>query len=362
VSVEYDAAGRVTQQTLPDGRVIGYAYDANGNLTSIVPPGRPPHHFNYTPVNLESEYLPPSLQPPVSGLQTTYSYNLDRQLTQILRPDGQIVDFAYDTAGRLGTVTLPSGEVRTYAYDAGTGNLASIAAPDATVSFTYDGSLLTSESWSGTGLTSTSASRTYDNNFRITGLQVNSEPPVTLGYDNDGLLTRAGSLTLSRDPANGLLTGTTFTEGTNTATDALSYSLFGELQTYAAQHNATGIYSVTYTRDKLGRIVSKSETIEGIGPTDTFYQYDQAGRLFRVCADQDCNTIQSEYLYDANGNRLAGSFNSTHGTLLSATYDDQDRLLSYETVTGGALDFTYTANGELLTKTVGSQTSTYTYL
>jgi hypothetical protein len=215
--------------------------------------------------------------------------------------------------------------IRTYSYDAGTGNLASIAAPDATVSFTYDGSLLTSESWSGTALTSTTATRTYDNNFRVTGLQVNAEPVISFGYDNDGLLTQAGNLTLSRDPANGLLTGTTLTEGANTATDALSYSLFGELQTYAAQHNATGIYSVTYTRDKLGRIVSKSETIEGIGPTDTFYQYDQAGRLFRVCADVDCDTIESEYLYDANGNRVAGSFNSTAGAVLTVTYDDQDR-------------------------------------
>ena len=35
----YDAAGRLTIQTLVDGRQIRYTYDANGNVTSIQPPG-----------------------------------------------------------------------------------------------------------------------------------------------------------------------------------------------------------------------------------------------------------------------------------------------------------------------------------
>ena len=35
----------VTRQTLPDARFIDFAYDANGNLTSLTPPGRSPHVF-----------------------------------------------------------------------------------------------------------------------------------------------------------------------------------------------------------------------------------------------------------------------------------------------------------------------------
>ena len=41
----YDDTDRVQQQTLPDGRVIGFTYDNNGNVISITPPCRPAHGF-----------------------------------------------------------------------------------------------------------------------------------------------------------------------------------------------------------------------------------------------------------------------------------------------------------------------------
>ena len=40
----------VISQTIPDGSVLGYTYDANGNLIALTPPGRPAHTFAYTPV------------------------------------------------------------------------------------------------------------------------------------------------------------------------------------------------------------------------------------------------------------------------------------------------------------------------
>ena len=84
--------------------------------------------------------------------------------------------------------------------------------------------------------------------------------------------------------------------------------------------------SVTYTRDVLGRITSKTETSDG--ETHTYvYRYDLRGRLYEV--EKDSVVVES-YDYDANGNRVGG------------TYDDQDRLLAYDGKT-----YTYTANGEL---------------
>ncbi len=106
-SYSYDASGRVTQQTLPDGRLIKYNYDANGNVTSLTPPGRSGHTFGYTPVDLESQYMPPAIGLPTT--QTQYTYNLDKQLTRITRPDGQLVNFAYDSGGRLTTLATPHG-------------------------------------------------------------------------------------------------------------------------------------------------------------------------------------------------------------------------------------------------------------
>ncbi|MCL6614542.1 MAG: hypothetical protein K6U03_08020, partial [Firmicutes bacterium] len=95
IGFEYDLAGRVTAQIRADGKRITYIYDQGGNVTSITPPGRPTHRFTYTPVDLEETYNPP---PVVGGgtNQTRYDYNLNRQVIQITRPDGQTIGFAYN--------------------------------------------------------------------------------------------------------------------------------------------------------------------------------------------------------------------------------------------------------------------------
>ena len=112
----------------------------------------------------------------------------------------------------------------------------------------------------------------------------------------------------------------------------------------------------TYTRDGLGRITEKTETIQGV--TDTYaYNYDVAGRLMDVYRN---GVLSSHYGYDDNGNRTGG-FTSVNGALLSTTYDDQDRLLASTTAASGTTTFTYTDNGELQTKTDATGTTTYTY-
>ncbi|MFC1850387.1 hypothetical protein ACFL27_09375 [candidate division CSSED10-310 bacterium] len=90
VSFDYDLAGRMTKQVMPDLREVNLTYDANGNIKTIQPPGRPSHEFNYTPVNLEEDYIPPDIG--IGPPQTHYIYNLDRQLTQVQRPDGKNID------------------------------------------------------------------------------------------------------------------------------------------------------------------------------------------------------------------------------------------------------------------------------
>jgi RHS repeat-associated protein len=343
VGFAYDLAGRITTQTLPDTRTIGYAYDANGNVTAITPPGRPAHAFSYTAVDLEQDYVPPDLG--FSPRNTLYTYNLDRQLTLVTRPDNQTIQLGYDTGGRLSTLTLPGPQTITYAYDPTKGTLSSITAPNSTLSYTYDGSLLKQTTWSGT--VGGSVSRNYDNNFRITSQSVNGANTITFGYDNDSLLTSAGNLTLTRSAQNGLITVSTL----GAVTDTRGYSTFGELSGYTANVSGSPVFSVTYTRDKLGRITQKVETIGGV--TDTYdYTYDTAGRLTDATKN---STVIAHYTYDTNGNRL--SLTDTTGTV-NGTYDAQDRLTQY-----GNLQYTYTTNGELTTKTnpVLGQTATFSY-
>jgi len=338
---DYDGAGRVTRQTLPDNRFIDYTYDANGNLTSITPPGKSAHFFNYTAVDLENEYDPPDIGVGIDVTQ--YDYNLDKQLTRITRPDGQLIDFGYGaTTGQLNSITTPRG-VTSYGYHATSGQLNQITAPGSeTVSYTYDGFLPLTETWGGT--INGSVSHAYDNNFRIIQQSINGDP-ITYGYDDDSLMTQAGSLSLTRNLNNGLLTATTL----GTATTSRGYNAFGELQTESASHGSSTLYNTSYTRDALGRITQKTETLQSI--TTTYdYTYDLAGRLTDVVQN---GTSVAHYDYDTNGNRDGG--NNSYG-MISAIYDAQDRLTSYNGVT-----YDYTTNGELTSKTESGVTTTYDY-
>ncbi|MBI3302464.1 MAG: RHS repeat-associated core domain-containing protein, partial [Deltaproteobacteria bacterium] len=111
----------------------------------------------------------------------------------------------------------------------------------------------------------------------------------------------------------------------------------------------TTLSQTQFTRDLLGRITTKTETISGV--TDTYtYHYDQAGRLDEV---QKNGTVIASYAYDTNGNRLSVTW---PGGTVTGAYDAQDRLTQY-----GATTYTYTANGELQSKTVSGQTTRYDY-
>jgi len=322
----------VTSETRPDGQVTTYTYDANGNLASLTPPGRPAHAFAYTPVDLTTQYSPPDVNP---GADTTqYTYNFEKQPVLTTRPDGQTIAYGYDSAGRTSTVTIARGTL-TYAYDPATGNPASVSAPGGIgLAYGYDGSLLTTETW--TGPVAGTVARTYDANFRQSTDLVNGANAIAYGYDADGLLTSAGGLTLSRSSQNGLLLATAL----GTVTETYTYNGFAEPVGYRSASGLNSLYAVDYARDALGRISTLTETLAAV--TSVYgYGYDLAGRLVSVSLN---GAPLATYSYDANGNRLGGS------------YDQQDRLTAY-----GPATFTYTSNGERLSKVSAGQTTTYTY-
>jgi RHS repeat-associated protein len=336
----YDAADRVTQVTLPDARQILFSYDANGNTTSVTPPGRTAHTFTYNSVDQPSSSVPPTL----GGTNSTqYTYNFDRQPTQIDLPDGTSITFGYDSAGRMGSVTIPRGTFQ-FGYDAATGNLSGVTAPGGIgLAYSYDGSLPTDATWSGS--VAGSVAETYDSTFRVTSQSVDGGNTASYSYDNDDLVTQAGGLELTYNAQNGLLTGTTL----GNLTDAQSYDGFAQPTQYTASYNGAAIYADSHTYDALGRITARVETIGG--STTTYgYGYDTRGRLTTVT--KNGNPLAS-YTYDANGNRLSGT--DASGTK-NGTYDAQDRLTHY-----GSTAYTYGATGNLQTTVTAGQTTSYTY-
>lgn len=337
---QYDKVGRVKKQIQPNLSEILYDYDNKGNLTGITPPGKPVHGFSYTSDDQENIYTPPNL-PGVVNPVTDSDYSIDQDLERITRPDGKVVDPVYSAStGELQNIIIPRGSY-SYTYKPTTRQLDTITTPDANVlTYSYDGHLNKGTSWSGeiTG----SVTKNYNNNFQVQDRSINASNIINFLYDDDGLLTDAGLLNFARNPAHGFIDNSTL----GSVTTNRAYNGFAELETYSAQYTTSTLYNAAYDkRDKLGRIETVTENIES-DLNQYEYAYDINGRLERVTK----NLISTIYGYDNNGNR-------THvNGIQIATYDDQDRLNQFNT-TG----YTYTDNGDLLTKTTAGITTTFNY-
>ncbi|MBK7575333.1 MAG: hypothetical protein IPI26_08790 [Elusimicrobia bacterium] len=330
VTFATDALGRVTRQTMADGRLVDYGYDANGNVTALTPPGRGEHRFTYGAGDLPGTYVTPL------GATTRYDYDEDAQLKTLTRPGGDTVTVTRDAAGRMGSMTTGAGAT-TYAYDAA-GRLGERdGAGGVGLAYAYDGDLVTGAEL--TGPVAGRVDRTYDADFRTAGVSVNGGGTTVYAYDVDGLLTAVGAMTLARDAANGQVTGTTL----GVVTDERTYNDHGEPTGYLARAGGTAVLELAYTRDGVGRMTAKTETIQGTTANYAYF-YDVAGRLVRV----EKNGVGVEqYTYDANGNRTSGTVG---GTTLNGTYDGDDKVAVY-----GGSAYAHAAGGEWRTVTEGGK-------
>src|SRR6478736_54565 len=331
--------------------------DSEGNLRSLTPPGRPTHYQTFTGTNLLQSYTPPVV-PDVSDTTTSFTYNRDGALDFEQMPSGWRDYVVAPTTGQL----VSNGDANFEYYSAtetsagsAPGRLSKANASAVSQKFAYDGPLLTSEQTTWLNVNA-SVSVAFDvtaklqrqtEGISVTASGGTSTTKATYDYaDADGLLTcaslstcspgAANKLDLTRDPTTGALTGTTF----GAVSDTYAWNNFGELASYSAQIGTDPpVYKVTYDpagygRDGFGRVMRE---VDQSGIRD--YLYDEQGRLIVV---GNGSFWVRYYTYDSNGNRL--STNPLSQTLI-ATYDDQDRLTSYEGTT-----YQYWANGALRRK------------
>ena len=336
----YDAATRLTSQTKADGSVIRFGYDDAGRLASITPPGRSPYLFTYDPDGRLASYTAPDAG---SGAATTTStFNQDRKPLGINRPNGVNVVFGYDAAGRLSSRTAGSSTTA-FAYNAVSGQLASVAKPGGNVlTFAYDGSFQTGLTW--TGAVAGSVTHALDADLRDGSQSVNGDNSISFTYDADGLLVKAGGLAITEDPQTGLPTATTL----GNVIDSYTYNSFGEPVAYTVKFNGDSIYSNELTRNPLGRITRKVETLAAQALTSD-YTYDAIDQLI---ASEESGR-RNRYTYDVNGNRV--SLTDQAG-VTSGIYDAQDRLLQY-----GSAVYTYDASGNVLTRQENGQEAAFNY-
>jgi RHS repeat-associated protein len=341
----YDLAGRIATFTEPGGAETAFTYDANGNLLSVIPPGKSAHIYTYNPQDLMDSYTPPG-----NGSQSsTFEYNDDKTPQRFTYAGGGTEQFGYSSSGVTNRITLSRGAIK-ISYNPQTGQVAGITDPGGvSLSLAYTGDLLTRTSWSGpvTG----SVEYAYDNALRLASdnayhLTPSDGATIAYQYDDDDLLYQAGDdLYVYRSNENPLISSLRL----GSIQEQLTYNGFAEMTGISQSYSWNPLYEATFERNKLGRITTLNETVDGV--TSVYaYIFDARGRLTTVKKD---GTPFASYTYAANGNRTSGSDSSGTRT---GTYDDQDRLTAY-----GTNIYTYTPNGELNSKVSASGTVTYTY-
>jgi len=345
VDYERDPAGRITTKTLPGDIDILLGYNTAGELDKLTPPGRPERTFTYNLHGQIESIVPPLVD---GGGPTTFDYNDDRQLASVSFPGNEEVRYEYDPQGRVQTIELYEGGLPAATYSMNyviADQLDSITGPGAqTISYSYQGDLVVGESWGA--VVEGSLSWTYDNALRLASETVAGGSTIIFGYNDDDLLTSAGAFLITRNSSNGLAQGASL----GVVNDTWTYNDFGEVTSHAVTTNALTVYSVNYSYDEVGRIRQKVEAIGGV--TDTYdFVYDLRSQLIEV---QKNSAVVESYSYDDNGNRVSATVD---GIPSAATYDDQDRLLTY----GGA-SYSYAPVGQLASRTEpGEVVTVYDY-
>jgi len=329
----YDSRDRVIQTTYADGSAETYEYDANSNLVTRTVPTPTDHTFSYNGVNKRVSNTSPLQK------QTTYTYDKQRRITKITKPSQKTIDTTY-TNGRVTTVTTPEGTTN-YSY-ACQSNVANISKNTESLDFTYDGTLLTSMTYSGQ--VNQAISYTYNSNFNPTSMTYANQTESYV-YNDDGEIVSIGALanapyTITRTKRNKLIT---LTDGTYTKTTKINR--YGELRKVK-----DNIIKVKLFRNKAGQIKRKVEKLTNQRKKVYHYTYDDRGRLTEV---KERRNVVESYTYDANGNRQSATVN---GTTVTVSYTLDDNLIVY-----GQNTYTYDEDGYLQTKTTPNGTTTYTY-
>ncbi|MEP6731922.1 MAG: RHS repeat-associated core domain-containing protein [bacterium] len=334
-----DLMGRVTGLLRPDSQLVQSVFDVAGRMTSFTPAGRSATLFAYDARGRVTSITQPATSTaPVAVTQ--YAYDAAR-LTAITHPDNQTLTHAYDGLGHLARDT-GLGIDRVYSYTPSSGLLASISSIDGdTLTFTYVGGLVNSMTWSGRE--NGSVNTDYTTDLLPSRVSVSGGQSIYYNYGSDGKLQSVGDLSLTYDLLNGLPTGTSL----GTVTSQSLIDSLGQVLSVTHSFGSTQLLAQSFSYDLIGRTDSLTE-VQSNGTVGTAYQYDALGRLVLVRSN---GTAVAIYQYDANGNRVR---ETTPLGVVTATYDQRDQLLTY-----GTTQYTYTPNGERLSKIAGSATTGY---
>lgn len=380
----YDNLDRKLTETDPLGHQTQWAYDPAGNLTSTTDADS-----NTTVYTYDARNALKTVTAPGGTDTTTYNYDANGNRTSRVDANNHTTSYTYDDANQLASTTNPLSKTWQYSYDAN-GNRTQTVAPNGTttktydelnrlktiaysdstpgVTYSYDANSNRTQMIDGAGTQTstydaldrlTAATRgtnsfgySYDDAGNITQRVYPDSTTTDYTYDDDSRLTTAtsaGATTSYSYDAASNQTGMTRPTG-NGWNEARIYDRAGRL-TQLKDANAT---STLQQLDYAYNNVNKATSLTRLSGSEN-YQYDNHGRLTKVCYNAGCSTATDTiaWTYDSVGNRLTET--RPAGTT-TYTYNAGDQL-TQTSGPSGTTSFGYDNNGN--ETSAGSATYTY---
>ena len=397
---EYDALGNLAKQVDALGNAWAFSYDAVGNLTRAVDPTGATTRWDYDKAGHLSGVVDAddartgyerdkagnvSRVTDALGNATDYAYDIEGNLTGITSADGSEERMTYDPAGRMTALTKQSGSQSRYDYDA-LGNLmdkAYSSGGDDAATYTYDGEgrVATRTDQCGT------ATYSYDGAGRLASETDGFGQKLAYAYDDAGNLARMeypdGQVVEYAYTESGNISSVATPEGAysyayderdlcvgisrpSSVETSMSYDA-EERVTLLSNRDASGkvLSEFAYSYDAAGRIASEDSTVVGEDgarhETRREFAYTPAGKLSSCSGTEDGKGFSEEYAYDAKGNRTSLERTGDGAERVSYSYDAADRLMREESSTRGAVEYSYDADGQLVSKTGDGHDFAYDY-
>jgi uncharacterized repeat protein (TIGR01451 family) len=339
-SYEYDATGKLTKETRPGNDVTSYRYDALERLVeadnasaevtfSYDDAGNVMRQVSCAPQAAHAACTDASdaSQQPMAGFD--YGWSQDGQQASVTGPGGA-TSYHYDGNGRLSQVVDPAGQSATYHFD-GQNRLSSTdSANGITDTFSYDPSSLLTGRDASSGTTAVSQSDyTIDPVTAQRTSTTDLDGTSTYTYQNNGWLTQA-----THPAASGLSQENYSYDGAGNVTSTADVPA---AQTGYVAGRLTQFGGTTLGYDAEGNLTSKTDTATS---AVTRYHWNVDHELTSVDLP-DGSTVR--YSYDPLHRRVQ----SVHGTQvtryawdafnLAAVYDGGNHLIaSYVTLPTGA--------------------------
>lgn len=350
---EYDVMERITAVTDAEGHRITFAYDKVGNQLSMTKEDEAVYQYAYDKKNrVVSETNPLGAANVISvtdpkGNQTTYSVDLNDNVTKMTMPNGGEYAYKYDEAGRLQSMTSPLGYKKNFSYDAVDNIIKETDSLKSSVSYTYDKLHNLKSSTNPLDGTSQFEYDKYGNLVKETDPLGRTN---TYSYDLAGRMVKAadplGKITeFQYDPVGNL---TAMTKPGKRTTS------FG----YDKNYNPVSItdpmaYVEKTVYDKSNRVTEEMDPLE----QKTAYSYDKNGRVTSVT---DKLGHATGFDYDPHGNVI--TMTDRTGLKFNLEYDANDNLTKVTDPMGGITSYGYDNMDNLVTFTNAANKKTdYSY-